>query len=525
MNALDSKKLGACLFALSLAAGCGEVIDADEDIEGEIHLDSVDGADEGHLYQGLAAAGPWDLPREVERIGEEQRVSYDSAPAWNGGANCSGGITPGAAMLRDHLLRYFPQVSHIGGYVCREVRGAPGVMSVHGTGRALDVFIPTIDGSADNTKGDEIGNWLVQNAHAMGIQSVIWDRTIWRVDHDPRDYDYTGLHPHNDHLHVELTVEASHRDAPWYKSPFGPESCDPIPSGEATVVSETGVCFARKGNADLWRKESGSGHGGELFATQALSRDKASTLAQWSLPMKKRGEYRIEVFIDGELGRFKQARYQVRAGGLSYFPVIDQGAASGWTRLGAYLFEEGEGQFVRLYNNSKDPIDGATRIVADAIRVVPVSVDGCERLPAEGGVIRETSPCFHREGPNKGWHTKAGEGHGGSLLFMSAQQGTAPRHTAEWRVLVSNAGRYEISVFLDPTIARFDATKYKVVASGETFPARIDQSTADGFTSLGVFDLGGGSEQLVRVSDTSPDPVPEGGARIAVDAIRLLPAP
>src|SRR5688572_7308216 len=174
-----------------LLLSCGEIEPEDDPLHDE-HGDIVDGLDEGHLYQGLAVEGRWRLPAKTRRIGDQQRVAYDGAPPFNGGANCSGGITAGADMLRNRLIDYFPQVSRIGGYVCREVAGAPGVMSLHGTGRALDVFVPTIDGSADNTKGDAIANWLVENAHAIGVQSVIWDRTIWRVDHDPRPYEYTG---------------------------------------------------------------------------------------------------------------------------------------------------------------------------------------------------------------------------------------------------------------------------------------------------------------------------------------------
>jgi hypothetical protein len=98
-----------------------------------------------------------------------------------------------------------------------------------------------------------------------------------------------------------------------------------------------------------------------------------------------------EVFIDPEWGGFAKTRYQVRAGGLSYFPIVDQSRARGWTSLGAFLFEAGDGQFVRIFDNAERPLEGDLHIVADALRVVPLHVDGCERLPSSGGVIRETS--------------------------------------------------------------------------------------------------------------------------------------
>jgi hypothetical protein len=501
------------LALILFLVGCGPLEHEDDPLEHEGE-DFVDGADEGHLYQGLAVAGRWRLPKKTRELGDRQRVSYDSAPPFAGGANCAPGITPGAEMLRNRLIDYFPQVSRIGGYVCREVAGAPGVMSQHGTGRALDVFIPTIDGNADNTKGDAIANWLVENAHAIGVQSVIWDRTIWRVDHQPRAYEYTGVHPHHDHVHVEITVEASHRNAPWYEHPFGPETCEELPP-QLTVISEAEACFFARGPDDGWRKEPTAGRGGSLLVTKAVAREQASSWAQWSLAMKHRGEYRVEVFIDPKWGGFAKTRYQVRAGGLSYFPIVDQSQASGWTSLGAFLFEAGDGQFVRIFDNAERPLEGDLHIVADALRVVPLNVDGCERLPAGGGVIRETSPCFDRDGPRRGWRTAVGAGHGGSTILLAAADESAPPRSAMWRVLLESAGLYDVSVFIDPAYAGFDAAKYRVMSSGELLPLRIDGASAGGWTSLGVYEFSEGTMQYVKVV--------AGEQRIAVDAIRVTP--
>lgn len=54
-------------------------------------------------------------------------------------------------------------------------------LSVHGTGRALDVMLPT-----------------------------------WNPDHDPRARCYGGEHPHNDHVHVELTLQAGEKGTPFF---------------------------------------------------------------------------------------------------------------------------------------------------------------------------------------------------------------------------------------------------------------------------------------------------------------------
>ena len=43
--------------------------------------------------------------RGSRREGERHYLAYDSAPAWNGGANCADGILPGTRELGDYLER------------------------------------------------------------------------------------------------------------------------------------------------------------------------------------------------------------------------------------------------------------------------------------------------------------------------------------------------------------------------------------------------------------------------------------
>lgn len=89
-------------------------------------------------------------------------------------------------------------------------------MSIHGMGRALDVYIPMSDGRADNTLGDPVANWAVEHAAELGVQTVIWDRTIWSVPAKTAR-PYGGTHPHNDHVHIELTNEAAAQELAWYQ--------------------------------------------------------------------------------------------------------------------------------------------------------------------------------------------------------------------------------------------------------------------------------------------------------------------
>ena len=163
----------------------------------------------------LAEGGRWALPSEVLEAGATARVTYDEAPKWTGSAACSGKLKAGGHKLGEYLLDHFAVVTSVGGYACRRNTADSSRMSVHGTGRALDVFIPTVSGSADNGRGDKVANWLVMHAQQIGVQLVIWDRTIWRAN-GTNDRVYGGPHPHDDHLHVELTNEAAVLGTPWF---------------------------------------------------------------------------------------------------------------------------------------------------------------------------------------------------------------------------------------------------------------------------------------------------------------------
>jgi hypothetical protein len=163
----------------------------------------------------LAMKGRWTPPSDVLAFGATVRVAYEDAPKWTSAAACGGKLLPGGHALGEYLLDHFSDVSSVGGYACRRNTADSSRMSVHGTGRALDVFIPTSNGAADNSKGDKVANWLVMHAQRIGVQLVIWDHSMWRAN-GTNDAVYGGPVPHIDHIHVELTTAASALKTPWF---------------------------------------------------------------------------------------------------------------------------------------------------------------------------------------------------------------------------------------------------------------------------------------------------------------------
>ena len=171
-------------------------------------IDSADALDDLHGHgsegQAIARPGSWSLPASTRRKGESQYVSYTYP-----GSRCTGSLLPGSAKLGKFLVKNFAGAKFYQGYNCRSIRGGSG-LSMHAVGRAVDVFIPLHRGQADNDLGDPVANYLVENAEALGIQFIIWDRTKWSGSYSGRkDRYYDGVHPHHDHLHIELTPRAA----------------------------------------------------------------------------------------------------------------------------------------------------------------------------------------------------------------------------------------------------------------------------------------------------------------------------
>ena len=158
------------------------------------------------------------MPVSVRAAGEAQRVRYDSSSAWVGKpGNCSGNFTAGAEQLKKFIKSRYPGVSKIGGYNCRPNRRTPSKTSIHGVGRALDIMIPTVSGRANSAVGDPIATWLVQNAEAIGVQFIIWNRTKWSGSRSGRKHARYGGGSHIDHLHVELNRDGAARRTAWFQ--------------------------------------------------------------------------------------------------------------------------------------------------------------------------------------------------------------------------------------------------------------------------------------------------------------------
>jgi len=175
-----------CAPAAVALAGC-----SDTSMDHDFDPESVD--------QEVALPGRWMIPADVHAIAQTQFVAYDEPPPWTGPSGCSKTFQPGAATLREYLLREFPVIPKIDGWVCRTN------------------WIPIRSACVINTVGDPIANWLITHAERIGIQLVIWDQSVWQASLSGEKLrPYGGPVPHVDHIHAEVTVEAANKQTAWF---------------------------------------------------------------------------------------------------------------------------------------------------------------------------------------------------------------------------------------------------------------------------------------------------------------------
>jgi len=127
---------------------------------------------------------------------------------WQGATRNAGSARPGARALMAWCLDNYPMARNLGIYNYRPVRGSTS-LSIHAEGRALDVGFPVVGGQA-HAEGTRLLNQLGARGRELGVQTIIWNRRIYSA-RSPYGRTYTGVNPHIDHLHVELTRDAGER--------------------------------------------------------------------------------------------------------------------------------------------------------------------------------------------------------------------------------------------------------------------------------------------------------------------------
>lgn len=172
------------------------------------------------LIQAVHVPGPWSPSQSVINRAYAQYVPYEGSPS-----RPAGGLLPGTRALGEYLKSRYPGIRSYGGYSARRknVAGGSNEWSVHAAGRALDLMIPMSRPSvcgANNTVGDEVAAWLVNNTEYVGVTYMIWDNTQYSAGRRSNKIRaYRGgncTQDHADHIHVEISSAAANRRTPFF---------------------------------------------------------------------------------------------------------------------------------------------------------------------------------------------------------------------------------------------------------------------------------------------------------------------
>ncbi len=146
----------------------------------------------------------------------------------------------------------------------------------------------------------------------------------------------------------------------------------------------------------------------------------------------------------------------------------------------------------------------------------------CGIVDAVGeSIVDDSDRCFSLLGNTQFWRRVDGEGYGEGLWWTYAFSAAAPGAYARWRLDFASSGRYELSAYVEPAHAGSRETLYRVRAGGAEEEVRLDQSSGDGWVSLGEWTFSEGTDQWLQVEDnTGEDSADQ--LKIAADAIRLV---
>lgn len=222
------------------ALGCGEEIEAEQ-------------GEPSQRFQALNVAGPWSPPPSTRQIAQTQYVPVIDPPAVSPLGRCTStnpfacscthpACTPaqsGTVKLDAYLRKRFPFLGYGGLFCCRQNSATTSVpkLSVHAIGRAIDLMITLENGDADNGKGDQVANWLVENAEYIGVQRVIWDKAYWNGERGFGLLSSSSL-SHTNHIHVELSIAGAAGQTPFFTSGAYMGSCTARCEGDRLIKAD-----------------------------------------------------------------------------------------------------------------------------------------------------------------------------------------------------------------------------------------------------------------------------------------------
>jgi MYXO-CTERM domain-containing protein len=166
------------------------------------------------------------------------------------------------------------------------------------------------------------------------------------------------------------------------------------------------------------------------------------------------------------------------------------------------------------------PCGDGTCGVDEGSDVCPSDCPPCGVIAAGGGTIDDGDACYGLFGPQEYWrHEVAGEA--GDLAWTMVTAETSASNYARIALHFAEAGRYRVEANVVTGFASTTAARYAITSAVDPISVAIDQSTQQGWVSLGEHEFAaGGHEQSIYVGDNTGESE-DAQLQLCLDAFRI----
>ncbi|HEY5951308.1 MAG TPA: hypothetical protein VIV40_37705 [Kofleriaceae bacterium] len=144
----------------------------------------------------------------------------------------------------------------------------------------------------------------------------------------------------------------------------------------------------------------------------------------------------------------------------------------------------------------------------------------CSAIP-DGGVIDQRSECYLAAGDPRYWHREAG-GYDNDREWTGTTSAATAGNFARWIIKPNSPGSYSIEVMLDGgELGQSKTAKYVIVHGGVSDEVVVDQTSGNGWVSLGELDFTGVGDEYVMLADNTGE-AGSTDTKLLFDAVRVL---
>jgi MYXO-CTERM domain-containing protein len=141
-------------------------------------------------------------------------------------------------------------------------------------------------------------------------------------------------------------------------------------------------------------------------------------------------------------------------------------------------------------------------------------------IEAAGGEVDDGDACFKSGGPGEYLREVLDAGAGGDLVWTHATDNAVEANYAHWALHLAEAGLYRVEVYTDAAYAQSHQAGYQLRHAGAELEIVIDQTAADGWQTLGDYELDAGGDQWVHLGDHTGESS-AADVQLVFDAVRL----